>query len=476
MTLGGFVMRFWKFFPLIFSLWHAGPLLAGQAVDLDYACFRGRDSLLYVEVFASIQRSQLPYVETDSGLVTRFRFALEMALDGEPTAWDTLHAFDTVTDSSELRAGQFFPHVFALYMKPGHYDACVTLVNQIGQVIDRETLALDVVSIPEDSLAVSDIELACLVEKSDEVSRFWKNGLRILPNPIRFYGTQLPLFYYYCELYNFRFSPDFPDSFLVERQIRAAETGTVARKFPPQVKKKVGTTAVETDGFPVTTLHTGTYILEIRVTDLYNNAVAERAAKFWIYRPEDLAAGREVAMDIPFVRRLAEFALPALEAENAEVALEQMRYILTAGEMARVRRLTPEGKVRFLKEYWERVARERGTSPQAARWEHFNRVEEANRRFSYLKRDGWKTDRGRVFIQLGTPDLVDYYTAGQEVPDYEVWYYDKIEGGVQFVFADRSGFGNLELAHSTKRGEISDPDWLQKLAGRPLSEPTKLSR
>jgi GWxTD domain-containing protein len=467
-------MRLCRLFGLLLFL-QGGLSFAGLAIDLDYASFRGRDSLVYVEVYASVQRSQLAHTEVDSGLVSRFRLALDIDLDGKPLVTDTLHGFDAVADEKELKAGQFFPHVFAFYMRPGQYGARATLIDETGKAVERKTLALDVRLIPEDSLTISDIELACAIERTDEVSRFWKNGLHVLPNPIRFFGTQLPLFYYYCELYNFKFSEDFPDSFLVQRQIRSAESGTIARTLPSRTKEKVGTTAVETDGFPITTLRTGTYILEIRVTDLFDNSVAEQAKKFWIYRPEDFEPGREIALDTHFVGRLTEFALPAIELEEAAVALEQMRYILTAEERAQVRRLTPEGKVQFLKEYWARVGRQRGIDPEIARWEHSQRVEEANRRFSYLKRDGWKTDRGRVLIQLGSPDLIDHHVAAQEVPDYEIWYYDKIEGGVQYVFADRSGFGNLELVHSTKRGEISDTNWLKTLAGRPISDPTQLS-
>jgi GWxTD domain-containing protein len=468
-------MRLPKFVVLIFLVAQAGVSFAGLAIDLDYACFSGRDSLAYVEVYASVQRSQLVHTEVDSGFVSRFRLILDIDLDGKPLVTDTLHGVDAVANEEELKAGQFFPHVFAFYMRPGRYDARATLMDEMGKIVERKRLVLDVRLIPKDRLTISDIELACTVQRTDEVSRFWKNGLHVLPNPIRFFGTQLPLFYYYCELYNLKFSEDFPDSFSVHRQIRSAETGTIVRKFPSHVKEKVGTSAVEADGFPITTLRTGTYVLEIRVTDLYDNSVASQAKKFWIYRPEDFEPGREVVMDTNFVDRLTEFALPAMEMDEAATALEQMRYILTPEENAQVRRLTPEGKVRFLKEYWVRVGRERGIDPEIARWEHIQRVEEANRRFSYLKKDGWKTDRGRVFVQLGSPDLVDHHVAAQEVPDYEIWYYDKVEGGVQYIFADRSGFGNLELVHSTKRGEISDPNWMQKLAGRPISDPTHLS-
>jgi GWxTD domain-containing protein len=472
----GVAMRSASFLFLLALLARSPRGEAGLAIDLDYACFRGQDSLVYVEIYTSVQRSQLIYFPTDSGFATQFRLVLNVERGGEAIASDTLQGSDTAADSNEFRSGQFFPHVFAFYMKPGQYEAQAVLESESAETAERKALSVAVKPIREDSLAVSDIELACNVEKTDEMSRFWKNGLRVLPNPVRFYGTQLPLFYYYCELYNLRFSPDSPDSFLVHRQIRTAETGEVVRSLPSRVKKKAGTTAVEADGFPITTLSTGTYNFEIRVTDLYDNCVAQMTKKFWVYRPEDFAAGRTTKPDSLFTGRLAEFAQPAADIENAEIALNQMRHILTADENARVQRLTPDGKVRFLREYWERVGQTDGTTPELARWKYFSRIEEANRRFSYLKKEGWKTDRGRVYAQLGPPDLVDYHTAQEDMPDYEIWYYDKLEGGVQFIFADKTGFGDLELVHSTKRGEISNPNWLKTLSGRPLDERTRLSQ
>lgn len=468
-------MRFLRISTLLFLSAQANISLSGIAVDLDYACFRGRDSLVFVEVFASLQQSQLDYTKTDSGFVAHFRLITELTSDGMSIASDTLDGFDTVTDSSDLKPGRFFPHVITFYMKPGRYSVFVTLENGMDSVLERNNIILDVKPFPEDSLALSDIELACLVEKSDDVTRFWKNGLRVLPNPVKFFGTQLPLFYYYCEFYNFRYSPEVPDSFIVERQIRSEETGRIAKRFPPKVKKKAGTTAVEADGFPISILHTGTYRFEIRVTDLYDNTTAQKHKRFWIYRPEDFEAGREGTRDTLFTERLEKYKQP-VEIENPEVALDQMRYILTSEELARVRRLNSEGKIQFLWKYWEEKALKSQTTPEIARWNYFRRVEEANRSYSYLKKEGWRTDRGRIYIQLGPPDLIDYNTSRPDISDYEIWYYDRIEGGVEFVFADKSGFGDLDIVHSTKRGEFYDTNWFKKLTGRPLSDPGKLTR
>ncbi|MDX1639344.1 MAG: GWxTD domain-containing protein, partial [Balneolaceae bacterium] len=47
---------------------------------------------------------------------------------------------------------------------------------------------------------------------------------------------------------------------------------------------------------------------------------------------------------------------------------------------------------------------------------YYERVEEANKRFSNFK-EGWKTDRGLVFILFGSPISV------QEIHDTETWHY-----------------------------------------------------
>ncbi len=67
-----------------------------------------------------------------------------------------------------------------------------------------------------------------------------------------------------------------------------------------------------------------------------------------------------------------------------------------------------------------------------------------NRNFSYTRKEGWKTDRGRVFIVFGPPDRVERGTPSRYTQgDYEVWYYDELRE--KFVFLDEYGFGDFRL-------------------------------
>ena len=91
------------------------------------------------------------------------------------------------------------------------------------------------------------------------------------------------------------------------------------------------------------------------------------------------------------------------------------------------------------------------------------RMGTANQRYSSLAKEGWRTDRGRVLILYGEPSEIDRKASTDRSKPYEIWYYYQIENSVQFVFIDRSGFGDYVLVHSTKRGEVQDESWEQYL-------------
>ena len=79
---------------------------------------------------------------------------------------------------------------------------------------------------------------------------------------------------------------------------------------------------------------------------------------------------------------------------------------------------------------------------------------------------GWRTDRGRVYIIYGPPDEVERYPYSENMKPYEIWHYYNLQGGVIFVFGDRTGFGSYELLHSTLVGEIKNEEWMYLLMQR----------
>jgi GWxTD domain-containing protein len=344
-------------------------------------------------------------------------------------------------------------------MKPGAYGMRASLFQKDSVARDVVNDTLIVPALHGDSLCLSGVELGTQLELNQPKSVFVKNGVRIIPNPTRFFGTQLPLFYYYAEAYGLDFDSARVDSYTVIRRIIDEQSGKLARPETRKTRVTPAPSVVIADGFPILALRTGSYYLELEVHDHHADRSVIRQKKFWTYRPEDFAAGRTVRPDSMYSSRIAPAAPDFLEVVDTDSALIWMRYLLTTQQSDQVKRLTAEGKVEFLRKFWqEREAQHPGEGNR-----YFARITEANHRYSYLKRPGWKTDRGRIFVLYGEPDRTRQNYAMAGLPDHEVWEYDQIEGGASFVFADRNGFGDLDVVHSTKRGEIYNPNWSQSL-------------
>jgi GWxTD domain-containing protein len=106
---------------------------------------------------------------------------------------------------------------------------------------------------------------------------------------------------------------------------------------------------------------------------------------------------------------------------------------------------TPELRQEFIAAFWEIRDPDPATEENEFRDEIEDRFEFVNRYFNEPSRDGWKTDRGMVYLVLGPPNsenqissLNDAYSTG-----YIRWYYGNIGFYVQFV--DREGYGLYEL-------------------------------
>ena len=95
---------------------------------------------------------------------------------------------------------------------------------------------------------------------------------------------------------------------------------------------------------------------------------------------------------------------------------------------------------------------------------YMDRVNLCNERYSVINRAGMKTDRGRIYILYGEPDEIERYPNDIDKKPYEIWHYNRLEGGVYFIFGDVSGFSNYELLHSTKRGELRDDYWQRRIS------------
>jgi len=132
---------------------------------------------------------------------------------------------------------------------------------------------------------------------------------------------------------------------------------------------------------------------------------------------------------------------------------EDVAYIITDSERAVfLALLTDTERARFIEQFWQRRDPTPGTPVNEFRDELYRRIAYADTNFKPLLPllAGWKTDRGRTYIQFGPPDELETHPAGTYVrPDgstqtfaSEIWLYRYIQGigtNVLFEFADPKG-------------------------------------
>lgn len=129
--------------------------------------------------------------------------------------------------------------------------------------------------------------------------------------------------------------------------------------------------------------------------------------------------------------------------------LSVVRYTITTEERKIFLQLQPAERKNFMEEFWKRRDPVPETAINEFKEEYFIRINQANKLFGEGSKEGWLTDRGRLWITLGPPDHRETYPRGQSFYGFpvEIWHY----GFYQIYFIDRFWNGNYQLDPASAR-------------------------
>jgi GWxTD domain-containing protein len=133
---------------------------------------------------------------------------------------------------------------------------------------------------------------------------------------------------------------------------------------------------------------------------------------------------------------------------NLPEAIEQMRYLSHTGffPMRTYRRMQTADKEEqktFFTEFWDSVDPTPDTERNELMNEYYFRIQTANQRFSG-QREGWRSDRGMIYVIYGEPDAVEEHFMQMDTKPYIIWYYYSVNR--RFIFIDYTGFGDYQLS------------------------------
>ena len=449
----------------------ACPTLAGQPtklnVSFDYATFKYDSIRSYAEFYYSFNGKSLSFIQKSDknapGSTSFVDSLLFEVLIGKKDSVSDLRKQIwkvpiTIPDTTQEYLGKSFVGKIDFALLPGEYflRACCYDVNDS---LSSDSLNVDfpIPSYQGSNLESSEIEFCSNITQGDTGSIFYKNTYDVVPNPTGLYGMGMPIIYYYLELYNI--GNNGKDSlFTVSYEIR--DSFGQVRKSHSTTRKKFGGSSVEVGTVNGSNLKTGTYTFTFTAVDSVENLFTKSSKRFFVYNP---GLGKPEAPDSNFSGgAVLSSAFAAMGEEQLDQEFAEARYLSTTSDQDQYEKLSGVGSKRqFLYEFWDKRIAAESNGVKDTRTDYLQRVNYANSHFRIGMRDGWKTDRGRVYIIYGNPDEIDRHPNETDSKPYEIWYYNSVEGGVSFDFVDRTGFGDYMLVNSTERNEIHDDNWQQ---------------
>jgi len=120
-----------------------------------------------------------------------------------------------------------------------------------------------------------------------------------------------------------------------------------------------------------------------------------------------------------------------------------MRYVLPYKEYKKIKSMSDEDTLLFLKRYWMELDPNKATIENEFLMELSNRLKKVNSRFKEMSTEGWNTDRGRIYLMNGEPNSIRTEHNPNSSNIREIWSY---QSGNIYIFEENS-FGRYYLVN-----------------------------
>jgi GWxTD domain-containing protein len=434
----------------------------GLALSLDCAQFLSSKQRPYLEIYYSLPESQISYLlNRDDGFSCQIVMALQIFHEEKPWASKVWKIEKTLKDTAAVNADlQIVDMLRYALEEPGQYRVMLHARDMNHGKVDSVVVGFEAHDFWAGKVGLSDLELASQIEKlaPDSASVFAKNTMKVVPHPGLLYGASAPRLYYYFEAY--RLFQGAPGSRYKARCLVKDSNGRMVEGLvnPDRTRKKAFDSSVEIGMIDVSNLASGIYTFFYGIADSSGTLLAGREKKFYVYNPSLPLSAQTDSAGAVFSESLGPLDLLAGAELDKEFAA--MQYVTNKDERKFYKNLQNlVAKREFIFSIWSRPRPSQALSGLAFRKQYLERVEEVNAHYRTAFSPGWKTDRGRVYILYGAPSSIERFANERETKPYEIWSYHNLENGVEFIFADRYGFKNFELLHSTLLGELQNPNW-----------------
>jgi GWxTD domain-containing protein len=412
----------------------------------------------YIEFHLQFVGYSLEYKGKDGGLIGELGIRMELTQGDEVVK---TQAFRLETPFMKDSVVEDFYHVERFVLAPGTYKFSIELFDMNSEAEAMKASQMIVVDELGEAISLSDIEAAELATPGDGTSAFYKSGYDIIPRLVTYYPSQLNSIPIYFEIYN---TAQLGDSiFGIRQTITDGGTSQILAQHTSVSKHEVADVVPFLREVDITNLPTGKFILNYTLISRNGTDLSTESYEFerGNDEPNPLMAS-EVILDPNFQASITddsigyylECLIPISRANEVKniIAISKSK----DGDQARM----------HIQLYWNATA---PGKPYEAWIKYKAQVGLVERSFRNNFQSGFETDRGRVYLQYGSPtNIIVRENNPMEYP-YEIWQYNKIGNfsNKRFVFYNPDLVNNTHrLLHSDMVGELKNSGWQQTLSKR----------
>lgn len=412
----------------------------------------------YVEFNFQFVGYSFNYVAVDGGLIADVLVETSI-FDGDSVLASNAYRLNSPIMRDSIIEDFYDVQRFGL--KPGNYifNIRLTDLNSSSDPLSAE-MPLRVEEMG-DAVSISDIEIAEIATTGDPESIFYKSGYNIIPRLSTFYPEQLDALPIYLEVYNSGLLGD--TSFRLKQTITNAQTGEKLPDFEMITEYSANDVVPVFRKIQLNKITTGTYVVQYTILSKNDAPLATQQYEFERSNDQavDLFAG-EIIIDPEFQKSIPNdsvgYYLESLIPISRAVEVKSIIELLKGNDGNAVRK--------YIQQYWVITAGDNAYHEWLA---YKTQVQLVEKLYSNNFQEGFETDRGRVYLQYGSPtNIISREVSDMEYP-YEIWQYNKIGtfSNKRFIFYNPDLVNNAyRLLHSDMIGELKNNAWPQELSKR----------
>jgi len=425
---------------------------------MDNKQFYSPESGNYIEIYFQFVGTSVTYIGVEGGLQSELAVAVQIREGDSIVKEDAYRLLSPVMKDSIV---DDFYDVKRIALNPGRYSLNIELLDLKSENPPIKASQLIVIEELSDAISVSDIEAIEYAHKGDENSVFFKSGYEMIPRLSTFYPNVLSSIPVYLEFYN---THGLTDSICgVKEYIVNTETGAELTDFTNFMRKNTAEVLPILRNVNIAALPSGTYTLNYT---LISKSSIELTTQSYIFERSN-----DLEQEIDLENLVLDPAFQAsITDDSVSYYLESLIPISKSAEIKNIlltlKTKDSEKQRRHIQAFWLK------TSPTATydAWLKYKvQVQLVEKLYSNNFQEGFETDRGRVYLQYGSPTNINIRENSPTEYPYEIWVYNKIGifSNKRFIFYNPDLVNNTHrLLHSDMVGELKNPSWPQVLAKR----------